>query len=235
MKIADFFHLIQDIWAILAAPGGEGNGNVLFFCHGVAQAHIVHHQHFLFGKAEVSHNGGQGIVAGLAQLLRQVPSVDLVRENAEVFGIVPADVFPGRVGYYEDPAPQGLLPPDDGINAGVGGRNVGFDVFLPAEIFRYQLFLRKAEALAAKFRKAQPIAAIRILCFGNGGPWPERGQSHLKIGQIYGELALHHSVVMIQNQTGIFQHRIGPPFSLSAIITEMGERRNRNFRTGSRA
>ena len=83
-EVAERTHFLADLRAVLAAPGGKGDGHVLLFRHGIGQLHVVHHQQLLRAEAVFFQNGFQGIVAGLALVLRQVPAEDIIRLDTNV-------------------------------------------------------------------------------------------------------------------------------------------------------
>ena len=81
-------------------------------------------------------------------------------------------------------------------------------VVLPAFVFIDQLLLRKPVPLPAHVGEAKMAAAVDIFFQGDGSSGTELIQNINKERIIDGGFALHHSIIVIENQAGIFQHMV---------------------------
>ena len=84
------------------------------------------------------------------------------------------------------------------------------DVFLPAVVFVHNFLLGKVVPLPAHVGKAQTEAALGVLVEGDFRPRAELIQNVAEEGIIDGGLALHDGIVVVEDKTGVFQHRSSP-------------------------
>ena len=144
--------------------------------------------------------------------------------------VVPGDVDDAGVGHHADHASFFLLSPDDPINARKSVRDVAHDIVHPAVVLILQLLGRKIPAFAAHFRKAQAVAVLGKLRKAHGLAWAVLVEDIAEEGITDGSFALHHGVVVIEHQAGVFQHGCFLHRYLSAaIIAKFPRRRNRKL------
>ena len=124
--------------------------------------------------------------------------------------IVPGDVLDAGMGDDADFSAGFLLAADDVTDAGEGGGDVIDDVFLPAVVFVHNLLLGKVVPLPAHVGKAQTEAALGVLVEGDFRPRAELIQNVAEERIIDGGLALHDGIIVVEDKTGVFQHRSSP-------------------------
>ena len=82
------------------------------------------------------------------------------------------------------------------------------DVFLPAVVFVHNFLLGKVVPLPAHVGKAQTEATLGVLVEGDFRPRAELIQNVAEEGITDGSFALHHGVVVVQDQAGVAKHPI---------------------------
>lgn len=89
---------------------------------------------------------------------------------------------------------------------------MGADVGQPLLIFGHQFFFIELEPLAAHFGKSDGEAVLSVLIQGNGGTGTEVLKNITEKRIIDIGFAGDHGIVVVQHQTGIFQHEVPPLF-----------------------
>lgn len=206
-KVTQAGHFFRNFRIILPTPGGEGNGYACLVCHFISGLHIIHYQQLGGRKMVLCHDLFQSVGTGLSQMLRKIPAVNGIRFDGKMGSVIPKNVGITGMRDYADKTALRFLPTDNSFYTGKRSRNVSFDKFLPAPIFINKLLLGKMIPFPAHIRKAQMAAAVDIFFQGNGSARSKMIQNVHKIGVVYGRFTLDHGIIMVQNKTGIFQHK----------------------------